>query len=435
MFQWYVLRVEQYIEYHVGKKLRTHLATDMVAWLEDLGRKSWVESWQYIQAVHALQILFNHFLKLPWARQYDWESLKESARDLEEEHVTIGRESFPVTPDQEIDSWSKQDITALETPSSIKTINSVRKFARLNHYSYRTEQTYLSWIKRFLVFYEGIDPLKLKKQEIKAFLEDLALVRKVSLSTQKLALNALVFLYEKILNNPIGDLGAYLKSNRPRKLPVVLSRSEMKALLEHTNGTTGIMAKLMYGTGMRLMEVVRLRVIDIDFDYSQILVRDAKGNKDRVVPLPDNLKESLKEHLNTVMELHNRDLAEGFGEVFMADALARKYPSAPSEWKWQFAFPSSKLSVDPRSGKVRRHHMHENGLQKAIRKAGETAGIPKRINSHALRHSFATHLLEQGHDIRTVQELLGHADVSTTMIYTHVLNKPGISIKSPLDSF
>lgn len=236
------------------------------------------------------------------------------------------------------------------------------------------------------------------------------------------------------MNQAVGDLGEFVRAKRPRKLPVVLSRKEMSLLLARLNGIHYLMASLLYGTGMRLMECVRLRVQDIEFDLNMIVVRDGKGKKDRVVPLPQLLKRPLEVHLIEVRDLHRKDLENGFGEVFLPDALARKYPSAPREWGWQYVFPSSRLSVDPRSGSSRRHHLHENGLQKAIKRAAIDAAIPKKINCHALRHSFATHLLESGQDIRTIQELLGHADVSTTMIYTHVLNRGGPGVISPLDA-
>jgi integron integrase len=232
----------------------------------------------------------------------------------------------------------------------------------------------------------------------------------------------------------VGELGEFARAKRPRKLPVILSRKEMAALLAGLAGVQYTMASLLYGTGMRLMECVRLRVQDVDFDRNLILVRNGKGNKDRVVPFPGILRTPLADHLQRVRQIHQEDVEKGFGEVFLPDALARKYPSAPREWLWQYVFPSSRLSVDPRTGATRRHHVHENSLQKSIKKAATQAKIAKKVNCHALRHSFATHLLESGHDIRTIQELLGHADVSTTMIYTHVLNRGGAGVLSPLDS-
>lgn len=228
-----------------------------------------------------------------------------------------------------------------------------------------------------------------------------------------------------MLNESLEELGDFARAKRPKRLPVVLERSEVRRLLQSMEGVSGLMAALLYGTGMRLMECVRLRVQDVDFSYRQLVIRDGKGQKDRVVPLPQRLEEPLREQLARVERLHQEDKESGFGEVFLPDALSKKWPNAPTEWIWQYAFPSGRLSVDPRSGKTRRHHIHENGLQKAVKAAALSAGITKKVNCHCLRHSFATHLLESGYDIRTVQELLGHADVSTTMIYTHVLNRGG----------
>jgi integron integrase len=243
-----------------------------------------------------------------------------------------------------------------------------------------------------------------------------------------------MFLYNQVLKQPLDNFENFKRAKRSRRLPVVLTRDEMRALIGAIGGIQSLMARLMYGTGMRLMECMRLRIKDIDFKYAQIVVRDAKGSKDRVVPLPEALVEPLRDHLEHVRKLHSDDLASGYGSVYLPNALARKFPSAENAWIWQYAFPSSRLSVDPRSGKTRRHHVHENSLQKAIHHAAKKAGIDKKVSSHTLRHSFATHLIEAGYDIRTIQELLGHADVSTTMIYTHVLNRGGRGVKSPLDA-
>jgi len=242
-----------------------------------------------------------------------------------------------------------------------------------------------------------------------------------------------VFFYDQAMKQPLGDLGDFVRAKRPRKLPVVLTPVEIRELLDQLTGLQWLMASMLYGTGMRLMECVRLRVKDVDFGYQQIVIRDGKGEKDRVVPLPGKLIEPLKPHLEQVRQLHRDDLSKGYGKVYLPGALSRKYPSAAEEWGWQYVFPSGRLSVDPRSGTVRRHHIHENGLQKAMKKAAMKARITKNVNCHALRHSFATHLLENGYDIRTVQQLLGHANVQTTMIYTHVAQKNIFGVKSPLD--
>jgi integron integrase len=292
----------------------------------------------------------------------------------------------------------------------------------------------VAWVCRFIRFCDGVDPRQVSPDRISAFLEYLAVRRQVAASTQNQALNALVFLYKQVLGVDVEEVGAFTRAKRPRHLPVVLARGEVARLLSQMDGTSHLMASLLYGTGMRLMECIRLRVQDIDFAYHQILVRNGKGQKDRVVPLPDRLKEPLQEQLRKARTLHDRDLAQGFGEVFLPDALARKWPNAAREWIWQYLFPSARLSVDPQSGQTLRHHLHENSLQKAVKAAAQQAGLTKKVNCHSLRHSFATHLLESGYDIRTVQELLGHADVSTTMIYTHVLNRGGQGVRSPLDN-
>ena len=265
------------------------------------------------------------------------------------------------------------------------------------------------------------------------FLTHLARVGDVSASTQNQALSALLFLYKGVLKQEIGWLKQVERAKKPARLPVVLSRDEVHKIFAHLHGTPGLMAGLLYGSGLRLMECVRLRVKDVDFAYARITVRDTKGGRDRVTMLPVNLTAPLQRHLQKVKAQHEQDLADGFGEVWLPDALARKYPNAAREWSWQFVFPSSRISVDPRSQVRRRHHIDESALQQAVKKAVRAATLTKPASCHTFRHSFATHLLENGYDIRTVQELLGHKDVTTTMIYTHVLNKPGIGVQSPLD--
>jgi integron integrase len=304
---------------------------------------------------------------------------------------------------------------------------------RTGNYSFSTERAYAVWIQRFLSFCaeRGCKP---DAGSVRDFLEHLALARDVAAATQGQALNALVFFFRHVLQQPLGTIGDFPRSRRPRHLPTVLSREEVQRLLGRMTGEYSLMAGLLYGAGLRLMECLRLRVKDIDFDRGQITVRDGKGGKDRVTVLPERCRESLREHLARVRTRHEEDLRRGVGEVHLPPALERKYANAPKEWAWQWVFPADRLSVDPRSGKVRRWHVHESALQKTVKRAARSAGIDKRVTCHTLRHSFATHLLEAGYDIRTVQELLGHADVSTTMIYTHVLNRPGLAVRSPLDS-
>lgn len=257
--------------------------------------------------------------------------------------------------------------------------------------------------------------------------------RKVSGSTQRQALNALVFFFARVLEKPLGQIGPYQRPKKPKRLPTVLSPKEIHSLFEALNGTNGLMIRLMYGTGMRVMECVKVRIKDLDFDYLQITVRAGKGKKDRCVPMPQALVEPLKRQVQVVKKVHEKDIAAGYGSVYMPEALARKYPNAEYEFRWQFLFPASRIAQDPKSGAVHRHHIHQTVIQKSIKKAATQAGILKRVSSHTLRHSFATHLLETGSDIRTVQDLLGHADVSTTMIYTHVAGLGSQGVKSPLD--
>ena len=314
-----------------------------------------------------------------------------------------------------------------------KLLEQVRDVIRRKQYSIRTEQAYVDWIKRFILYHDKRHPREMAEGEVTQFLTHLARDRDVAASTQNQALSALLFLYRDVLKQDIGWLENVERARRPTKMPVVLSHAELKRVFAHMHGVTKLMAGLLYGSGLRLMECVRLRVKDIDFELAQITVRDAKGGKDRVTMLPLNLAQPLRRHLVRIRAQHEQDLEDGFGHVYLPFALSRKYPNAAKQWGWQYVFSSSRLSTDPRSGKTRRHHMAEGILQSALKRAVDAAGIVKRANCHSLRHSFATHLLSRGYDIRTVQELLGHKDVSTTMIYTHVLNRPGIGVKSPLD--
>jgi integron integrase len=302
---------------------------------------------------------------------------------------------------------------------------------RTGNYSFSTERAYGTWIGRFLSFCadRSREP---DSNCARDFLEHLAVDREVAAATQGQALNALVFYFEHLLGRPL-EIIDFPRSRRPRHLPTVLSKDEVQRLLGSLTSPYALMGGLLYGAGLRLMECLRLRVKDLDFDCGQIAVRDGKGGKDRVTVLPALLRGRLQEHLTEVRERHGKDHERGFGEVHLPAALERKYPGAPKEWGWQWVFPAERLSVDPRSGKVRRWHVHESALQKAVKRAARDAEIAKRVTCHTLRHSFATHVLEAGYDIRTVQELLGHSDVSTTMIYTHVLNRPGLAVKSPMD--
>jgi len=315
-----------------------------------------------------------------------------------------------------------------------RLLEQVRDAIRRRHYSHRTEQSYVHWIKRFIFFSGKRHPRDLGAPEVTAFLSHLARDRDVAAATQNQALAALLFLYKEVLAQPLPWLDQIERAKRPARLPTVLSVAEVQRLLAQMQGTKWLMASLLYGAGLRLRECLKLRVKDLDFDYGQILVRDAKGGKDRVTMLPQSVIGPLREHLARVKALHERDVASGHGDVELPDAIARKYPRAPYEWGWKFVFPSHRLSVDPRSGVIRRHHVFENYLIRGVKEAARGARIAKHVSCHTLRHSFATHLLERGQDIRTVQELLGHSSVETTMIYTHVMNKGARGVRSPLDA-
>lgn len=314
-----------------------------------------------------------------------------------------------------------------------KLLDRVRDAIRLKNYAYSTEKTYVDWIERFIRFHKLRHPREMNTPEIEAFLTHLAVQQNVSPSTQNQALSALLFLYRNVLQIELTGRIDAVRAKPDKRLPVVLTKVEVQAVISQMTGLHQMMAKLLYGSGIRLMECLRLRVKDIDFDRHQLLIRDTKGNEDRVTMLPQSIVPSLREHLLLVKQQHAADLAEGYGSVELPFALARKYPTADREWYWQYVFPSENHSVDPRSKAVRRHHLDPSGLQKAVRRAATVAKINKHVTPHIFRHCFATHLLEAGYDIRTVQELLGHKDVKTTQIYTHVLNKGPLGVRSPLD--
>jgi integron integrase len=329
-----------------------------------------------------------------------------------------------------------QPTTSLNThPKAPRLLDQLRDKIRLKHYSIRTEQAYTEWAKRFVLFHKKRHPREMGAAEVESFLTHLAVEGKVCASTQNQAKSALLFLYREVLAIELPWLDEVTKAKVSRRLPVVLTAQEVRRLLDKMSGESGLMARLLYGTGMRVMEGVRLRVKDVHFERCEIIIREGKGNKDRVTMLPQSLIEPLKLHLVRVKALHDQELSEGFGGVYLPFALARKYPTAEREWPWQYVFPAAKRSIDPRSdGATRRHHVSEQAVQRAVRQAARDAGLLKPVSPHTLRHSFATHLLQSGYDIRTVQELLGHKDVQTTMIYTHVLNRGGRGVVSPLDA-
>jgi integron integrase len=417
---WYVNWIRQFTRFIAGKQLENCTFSDVQNFLQHLSLKSNIEKWQVAQIKEALVLLYKDMFNASWALQIKninsepSLSMKNNSRSFH----NVFRDASP----------PKKIYSLYEN-----VFNRLRSEIRVRHYSIRTEQSYEQWISRFLHFHRMKPAANLSSEDIRIYLEYLATERKVAASTQNQALNALVFLFEHVLKQKPGDIGEFTRSKRPRRLPVVLTREEMKRLLNALSGIHALMAGLLYGSGLRLMECVRLRVKDVDFAQSQIMVRDGKGRKDRVTMLPGKYQNPLKAHLVKVNALHEKDLRKGVGNVYLWPSLSRKYPNAAREWIWQYVFPSRNLSVDPRSQTARRHHAHENSLQRSVKEAAYKAGIDKRVTCHTLRHSFATHLIENGYDIRTVQELLGHSDVSTTMIYTHVLNKPGVAVRSPVD--
>jgi len=410
---YYVRWVREFIDFQPETKLRDRSATDIETFLKFLAEQAGAADWQAKQAAYALRLLYEQFLP-------NYRPDAPDGQPKVAESKTFRDRILPGEAERRHGALLQQ----------------LRTVVRELHYSYKTETAYLEWVRRFLAFHDYADPRQLAPATaVREYLDYLAGVRYVAASTQNQALSALVFLYGQVLRVPVGDLGDFQRAKRPRRVPEVMTRSEVQSLLDQLAGTTKLMALLMYGGGLRLNECQQLRVKDVDVERRQITVREGKGQKDRVTVLPEKAVAPMQAHLASVKTLHDRDLAAGHGDVFIWPALARKYPSAAKEWGWQFVFPARAFSTDPRSGAVRRHHQHESLIQKAVKVAARKAGIVRPVGCHTLRHSFATHLLEAGSDIRTVQELLGHANVETTMIYTHVLNRPGVApVRSPLDS-
>ena len=428
--RWYMKWAEQFARSVPAVPLRDRSADHIRNYLRDLSQNPHIKKWQIEQAARSLRMLYQAFLKIPWAA--DWPDCISDTNHQDKEPCAQ-QASGPAYPESEPGTFKDEGRWPDLSSINGDVFERLRTAIRTRHYSLRTEQAYEQWIRRFIIFHEMRPPVELGSESVKEYLEYLAVVRKISASTQNQALNALVFFYDNVLEKPVGDMGGFIRAKRPERLPVVLSREEVDRLLNELTGVKALMAWLLYGSGLRLMECLRLRVKDVDFALGQIVVRDGKGQKDRVTILPKRCEEQLKEYLKSIKLQHEKDLREGYGRVYLWPAFERKYPNAAKEWMWQYVFPSERLSVDPRGKVVRRHHLHENLLQRAVKEAAIRAGLTKPVSCHVLRHSFATHLLEGNYDIRTVQELLGHSDVSTTMIYTHVLNRPGLAVKSPAD--
>jgi integron integrase len=425
----YVRFVEAFLKNVRPKPLSALTGKEVTDYFKRILSTDKLADWQFRQVVDALQLLLVDLAQVSAGKQVDWDYWKEAAKTLSIHHPTLAKEQAPGDRIASRVAGPKFARSAEAFP----VLESLARTIRSKQYSIRTEQSYVDWCHRFLRFC-GDKPMKeIGATDLQRFLSYLAVERNVAASTQSVALNAVVFLFKEVLERSLDGV-QFAKTKRKANLPVVLVREEMQALLAQMDGMFGLMAGLMYGTGMRLMECVRLRVADLDFGSKAIAVRNAKGGKDRIVPLPERYEGQMKAHLVDVETQHREDISSGAGYVFLPNALARKYPNAPREWIWQYVFPSARLSRDPKSGQIRRHHVHESSLQRKIKEAAGAANIPKKVSSHALRHSFATDLLKAGYDIRTVQELLGHADVSQTMVYTHVLNRPGVlPVKSPAD--
>jgi integron integrase len=431
--QYYMRNVDRYLSVTDGVDLEKQDGRDVEFFLVRLLKQGHLQEWQYAQNVEALRIFFQDVAKATWAIDFPWQEWKAphlnfpSKLELGEDEdvewsARVKRESYR----DELCNFKARDMFA-------RHFEKLRTEVRKKHYSIRTEQTYEEWVARFIVFHGYKDPVLLCARNVSEYLDYLATVRKVAASTQNQALCAITFFWKHGLGVELGELGEFEYAKRPTRVPVVLTRGEVQRLFENIDETYSLMAGLLYGAGLRLMECVRLRVKDIDFDAGQILIRNGKGDKDRITVLPKKFEQSLKEHLLKVKALFDADRKAGVSDVYIWPSFARKYPNIGKEWGWQYVFPAAKFSKDPRSGLVRRHHVNETVLQKGVKEAARRAGLVKDVHCHTLRHSFATHLLEAGYDIRTVQELLGHSDVSTTMIYTHVLNRPGLAVKSPVD--
>jgi len=419
--------VRQFFQQFPGQRRRDLGRPALERFLATLDNQDTVAAWQVAQAREAIELYYEQFRGIALAAPRPTRTAKQG--DEQQPFTTKHRQDGPaldVPPPKPRRGGGTTDWPALET--------TVRTALRTEHYARKTEKAYVQWIRAYVDYHHGRRPSEMGAAQIHHFLSHLAINKQVAASTQNQALSAVIFLYKKVVKQDPGDFSDFPRARRPRRLPVVLSRQEVQAILNRVDGAEGLVVRLLYGTGMRVSEVLRLRVQEISFDRNEIMVRAAKGDKDRRVPLPAALKTELADHLQGRRHQYELDRAEGMHEVEVPHGLARKYPNAPFEWGWQFVFAAADYATDPRSGARRRHHLHEIRIQRAVKRAARAADITKRATPHTLRHSFATHLLEAGHDIRTVQELLGHSSVATTMIYTHVLNKGPLGVVSPLDT-
>jgi len=391
------------------------------------------KNWQLRQADEALRIFFQKVYPVSWASRWPGEVVEHIAKE-ELERVGAAELERPPTSGARVEALRERTDTG-ELPERYKEfVEAVRDALRAERYAYRTEQTYLDWVRRFLIFSNPASRNDLKWDDAKEYIDYLTLVRRVSASTQNQVLSALQFLFRGVLRRNAGSLKGVARAAQTQRCPTVLTKEEVRLVLDEMKGSGRLMAEIMYGAGLRVTECVRLRVKDIDFGNGYIVVREGKGGKDRFTWLPKTCREALQVQVAASKVRWERDAAMGVEGVFLPDAIGEKYLNAHREFGWFWLFPSEDLSKDPRSGKVRRHHMHVNGIQQMVKRSALKAGITKPTSPHTLRHSFATHMLEAGADIRTVQQLLGHSDVSTTMIYTHVLGRPGSIAVSPLDT-
>lgn len=418
--EWFVKWAEKFAVATKGKPIRERSVADIRKFLFELSIQRSIQPWQVHQAEEALVFLYEGFFKLNLGLN--------TVRPLVPA-TGISNSNFKAPQQFKDRALSKTE----EKARYGEFYSRFRSAMRVRHYSIRTERAYAQWIGRLLSFYIDKPADSIDADDIHSYLNYLAEERKVAASTQNQALNAIVFFFKEVLKRDPGDFSDFVRAKRPLHVPEVLTRSEVESLLEAMSGVNQLMAGLLYGAGLRLMECIRLRVKDIDFDAGRLTIRDGKGRKDRITMLPERFQHLLNQQLEQARALYELDLKRNVAGAYIWPGLGRKYPNAAKEWIWQYVFSSNRLSVDPRSHTTRRHHVHASSLQKAVKNVAIKAGLSKRVTCHTLRHSFATHLLENGCDIRTVQELMGHSNVATTMIYTHVLNRPGITVKSPAD--